>query len=140
MNLSRLQTTLTVVLPQAWPVILPPAIAFAVSFIKDTALVSQIGVFELTFRGKELNNQGFSGSSSSAPSRCAISSSPSRSACWASIWRNALPHLAVSDVRANYGALEVLQGISFRVDKGESRRLVGPSGSGKSTFCARWSA
>jgi polar amino acid transport system permease protein len=61
MNMSRLQTTLTVVLPQAWPVIIPPAIAFAVSFIKDTALVSQIGVFELTFRGKELNNQGFSG-------------------------------------------------------------------------------
>ena len=61
MNLSRLQTTLWVVLPQAWPVILPPALAFAVSFIKDTALVSQIGVFELTFRAKELNNQGFSG-------------------------------------------------------------------------------
>ncbi len=61
MNMSRLQTTLTVILPQAWPVIVPPAIAFAVSFIKDTALVSQIGVFELTFRGKELNNQGFSG-------------------------------------------------------------------------------
>jgi len=61
MNMSRLMTTLTVVLPQAWPVIIPPAIAFAVSFIKDTALVSQIGVFELTFRGKELNNQGFSG-------------------------------------------------------------------------------
>jgi polar amino acid transport system permease protein len=61
MNLSRFQTTFTIVLPQAWPVIVPPAIAFAVSFIKDTALVSQIGVFELTFRGKELNNQGFSG-------------------------------------------------------------------------------
>ena len=61
MNLSRLRTTFTIVLPQAWPVIIPPAIAFAVSFIKDTALVSQIGVFELTFRGKELNNQGYSG-------------------------------------------------------------------------------
>ncbi len=61
MNFSRLETTLLVVLPQAWPVIVPPAIAFAVSFIKDTALVSQIGVFELAFRGKELNNQGFSG-------------------------------------------------------------------------------
>lgn len=61
MNLSRLQTTLWIVLPQAWPVIIPPAIAFAVSFIKDTALVSQVGVFELAFRGKELNNQGFSG-------------------------------------------------------------------------------
>jgi polar amino acid transport system permease protein len=61
MNLSRLQTMFTIVLPQAWPVIIPPALAFAVSFIKDTALVSQIGVFELTFRGKELNNQGYSG-------------------------------------------------------------------------------
>ncbi len=61
MNMSRLQTLIMVVLPQAWPVIIPPAIAFAVSFIKDTALVSQIGVFELAFRGKELNNQGYSG-------------------------------------------------------------------------------
>lgn len=61
MNLSRMQTLFSVVLPQAWPVIVPPAIAFAVSFIKDTALVSQIGVFELTFRGRELNNQGYSG-------------------------------------------------------------------------------
>jgi polar amino acid transport system permease protein len=61
MNMGRLQTNLLVVLPQAWPVILPPAVAFGISFIKDTALVSQIGVFELTFRGKELNNQGFSG-------------------------------------------------------------------------------
>jgi polar amino acid transport system permease protein len=60
MNMGRLRTNLLVVLPQAWPVILPPAIAFGISFIKDTALVSQIGVFELTFRGKELNNQGFS--------------------------------------------------------------------------------
>jgi polar amino acid transport system permease protein len=61
MNFSRLQTLFMVQLPQAWPVIVPPAIAFMVSFIKDTALVSQIGVFELTFRGKELNNQGYSG-------------------------------------------------------------------------------
>ncbi|WP_342069256.1 amino acid ABC transporter permease [Yoonia algicola] len=61
MNFSRLRTLLTITLPQAWPIIIPPAIAFAVSFIKDTALVSQIGVFELTFRGKELNNQGYSG-------------------------------------------------------------------------------
>ncbi len=61
MNMGRLRTLTSVVLPQAWPVIIPPAVAFAVSFIKDTALVSQIGVFELTFRGKELNNQGYSG-------------------------------------------------------------------------------
>jgi polar amino acid transport system permease protein len=61
MNFSRWQTLVSVIVPQSWPVILPPAIAFGVSFIKDTALVSQVGVFELTFRGKELNNEGFSG-------------------------------------------------------------------------------
>jgi polar amino acid transport system permease protein len=61
MNFGRWRTLLSVVIPQSWPVILPPAVAFAVSFIKDTALVSQVGVFELTFRGKELNNEGFSG-------------------------------------------------------------------------------
>ncbi len=60
MNLGRFRTTLWVVLPQSMPVIVPPSVAFAVGFIKDTALVSQVGVFELTFRGKELNNQGFS--------------------------------------------------------------------------------
>jgi polar amino acid transport system permease protein len=61
MNFSRWQTLVSVIVPQSWPVILPPAVAFAVGFIKDTALVSQVGVFELTFRGKELNNEGFSG-------------------------------------------------------------------------------
>lgn len=44
-----------------------------------------------------------------------------------------MPHLAVSDVRAKYGALEVLKGISFAMEKGEVVALVGPSGSGKST-------
>jgi polar amino acid transport system permease protein len=61
MNFSRWQTLVNVIIPQSWPVTLPPAFAFAVGFIKDTALVSQVGVFELTFRGKELNNEGFSG-------------------------------------------------------------------------------
>jgi polar amino acid transport system permease protein len=61
MNFSRWQTLTAVIVPQSWAVILPPAVAFAVGFIKDTALVSQVGVFELTFRGKELNNEGFSG-------------------------------------------------------------------------------
>ena len=48
------------VLPQAWRVILPPAFGFFVLFIKDTALASQIGVIELTYAGKVLNNKGFS--------------------------------------------------------------------------------
>ena len=44
-----------------------------------------------------------------------------------------MPHLEVSDVRAKYGTLDVLKGISFSIKKGEIASLVGPSGSGKST-------
>jgi polar amino acid transport system permease protein len=60
MNFSLLQTIWYVILPQAWRVILPPAFGFFVMFIKDTALASQIGVVELTYAGKVLNNKGFS--------------------------------------------------------------------------------
>ena len=60
MNFGFLQTIRYVVLPQAWKMILPPAFGFFVMFIKDTALASQIGVIELTFAGKVLNNKGFS--------------------------------------------------------------------------------
>ena len=47
------------VVPQAWRVILPPAFAFFLLFLKDSALASQIGVVELTYAGKVLNNRGF---------------------------------------------------------------------------------
>ena len=59
MNFSMLETIRHVILPQAWRVILPPAFGFFVLFIKDTALASQIGVIELTYAGKVLNNKGF---------------------------------------------------------------------------------
>ncbi|MDA0754133.1 MAG: amino acid ABC transporter permease [Candidatus Marinimicrobia bacterium] len=60
MNFSYLQILKEVIFPQAWKVILPPAFGFFILFIKDTALASQIGVMELTFAGKILNNKGFS--------------------------------------------------------------------------------
>lgn len=60
LNFSFLQTLFMVILPQSWKVILPPAAAFVVMFIKDTSLASQLGVVELTFAGKMLVNRGFS--------------------------------------------------------------------------------
>jgi polar amino acid transport system permease protein len=60
MNFGLLDTVRHVVLPQAWRVILPPAFGFFVMFIKDSALASQIGVVELTYAAKVLNNKGFS--------------------------------------------------------------------------------
>jgi polar amino acid transport system permease protein len=60
LNFGPLRTLFQVVLPQAWRVILPPAVAFAVMFIKDTALASHMGVVELTFAGKIFVERGFS--------------------------------------------------------------------------------
>ena len=60
MNFTYLETLRYVIVPQAWKVMLPPAFSFFVLFIKDTALASQIGVIELTYAGKVLNNKGFS--------------------------------------------------------------------------------
>ena len=60
LNFTGLQTLRYVLLPQSWRVILPPAAAFIVMFIKDTSLASFIGVAELTFAGKMLVNNGFS--------------------------------------------------------------------------------
>ena len=60
LNLTGLQTLFMVILPQSWKVILPPAAAFVVMFIKDTSLASQLGVIEMTFAGEMLVNRGFS--------------------------------------------------------------------------------
>jgi len=60
LNFSSLQMLIMVILPQSWRVIVPPATAFIVMFVKDTSLASQLGVIELTFAGKMLVNRGFS--------------------------------------------------------------------------------
>ncbi|WP_263141016.1 amino acid ABC transporter permease [Pseudomonas sp. RIT-PI-AD] len=60
MNFGFARTLFRVLLPQSWKVILPPAFAFMVMFIKDTSLASQMGVVELTFAGKVLMNRGYS--------------------------------------------------------------------------------
>lgn len=60
LNFGYWETLRWVVVPQAWRIVLPPVFSFFVLFIKDTALASQIGVVELTYAGKVLNNKGFS--------------------------------------------------------------------------------
>jgi ABC-type branched-subunit amino acid transport system ATPase component len=47
---------------------------------------------------------------------------------------SALLALSVVDVRAGYGRIEVLHGISFEVRSGTSLALLGPNGAGKTTL------
>jgi len=44
------------------------------------------------------------------------------------------PMVKADRVCKNFGALEVLKGVSLEIDPGQVLCLVGPSGSGKSTF------
>lgn len=44
------------------------------------------------------------------------------------------PILSVRDVRKIYGGTEVLKGVSFDLNRGESKIVIGPSGTGKSTL------
>ncbi len=43
------------------------------------------------------------------------------------------PLLAVDDLVAGYGRMEILHGITLRVAAGQSLCLIGPNGAGKST-------
>lgn len=60
MNFSYLQTMRYVIVPQSWKVIIPPVFSFFLLYIKETALVSQLGVMELTYAGNILTTKGFS--------------------------------------------------------------------------------
>jgi len=42
--------------------------------------------------------------------------------------------LEVKNLHKRYGASEVLKGVSFTMDKGETKVVIGPSGTGKSTL------
>ncbi|KPK19611.1 MAG: amino acid ABC transporter permease [Betaproteobacteria bacterium SG8_41] len=49
LNMGRLQTLWRIVLPQAFPAMLPPAGNLAIELLKNSALVSLITITELTF-------------------------------------------------------------------------------------------
>lgn len=45
-----------------------------------------------------------------------------------------MPIVSVNNLHKSFGALEVLRGVNFDVEPGETVIFAGPSGSGKSTL------
>ena len=50
-NLSKVQTLIYVIMPQAWRIMLPPVINYLLGLLKDTSLLSLITIQELLFSG-----------------------------------------------------------------------------------------
>lgn len=59
LGFSRTQTMYYVVLPQAWRTILPPVGNEFIALLKDTSLVSILGVADLLRRGREFASESF---------------------------------------------------------------------------------
>jgi polar amino acid transport system permease protein len=61
LGMSRPQTLRRIVLPQAFRIVIPPIGNEFIAMMKDSSLVSVMGVWELTFRANRLGRQYFRG-------------------------------------------------------------------------------
>jgi polar amino acid transport system permease protein len=59
LNLSKTQTLIYVIQPQAWRIMLPPVINYLLGLLKDTSLLSLITIQELMFSGLLLGSVTF---------------------------------------------------------------------------------
>ncbi|MGD9092100.1 MAG: ABC transporter permease subunit, partial [Anaerolineales bacterium] len=59
MGMSRIQTLRRIVLPQAFRIVIPPIGNEFIAMMKDSSLVSLMGVWELTFRAGKIGRQYF---------------------------------------------------------------------------------
>ena len=108
--------------------------SFVIMFIKDTALVSQIGVIELMFAGKMLANRASPRSSSIGMILVCyfVMSWPlAVSAAW---METSLPQLEHKRPERRLRGRSGLAGLQPYDREGRGHRLIGPSGSGKSTL------
>lgn len=61
LNLSRSSTWRDIMIPQMVRVALPPSATYVIGLMKDTAIASTIGVAELAYRGKQIQQMTFEG-------------------------------------------------------------------------------
>ena len=47
---------------------------------------------------------------------------------------SAVPTLALADVRKNFGATQIIRGVTLNIAAGERHAIIGPNGAGKTTL------
>ena len=130
---SRAQQYRYVILPQAMRIAVPPTVGFLVQLVKNTSIVSIIGVVELARAGQP-GQQRHLPALQGLRDGGARSTSPSagRSRCWPGAWKgSSMPVVQVEGVHKSFGAVEVLKGIHLTVETGRGVAIIGRSGSGK---------
>jgi len=60
LNMGGFTALRRVILPQAWPVMIPPSMTYSVGLVKSTSIASQIGLFELTYAARIMSGKGIS--------------------------------------------------------------------------------
>lgn len=61
LNLTPFDTWRDILIPQTMRVILPPSATYVIGLMKDSAIASTIGVAELAYRGKQIQQMTFEG-------------------------------------------------------------------------------
>ncbi len=142
MNMSRLQTTIMVVLPQAWPVIIPPAHRLCRVLHQGHGAGQPDRRVRTDVPGQGVEQPGLLGRAGVRHHRPVLLRPVLPAYLWPTFWRETACHTSRSTQCAqNTGNIEVLRGIDLSIEKGEiAARWSARRDQANPPFCGRWSA
>ena len=154
LGMSRRRIMRRIIVPQAIRIAIPPIGNEFITLLKLTSLASIISLHELLTAANQLTSAKFIYNEPLLAALVyylvivsilmALQARLERRFTWTSRGRGprrrssrrSMPMsvLRATDVSKSYGDLEVLHGVTFEIEPGQVKAIIGPSGSGKSTL------